>query len=197
MKTKELIKCTAKELFSKKGIKNITLREIANTLNKSYGNITYHFATKELLLEVLFTDMNTDLMLLQKNLPKELNLLEYFLELPEFSFDITIDYLFFYLDYVELKRNYPNFIKKVVEANVFRKIKWLQLLIELQKQEFLKEELSINDLEYIMELSTGIRMFYFQENDYEELDKAEFTKKVNQLLLPYLSLKGKKVYQNF
>ena len=80
---------------------------------------------------------------------------------------------------------------------MFRKIKWLQLLIELQKQEFLKEEISINDLEYIMELSTGIRMFYFQENDYEELDKAEFTKKVNQLLLPYLTLKGKKVYQDF
>jgi len=47
---------------------NITLREIAEKLNKSYGNITYHFATTEVLINDLFEDMNTELVVLQNKI---------------------------------------------------------------------------------------------------------------------------------
>ena len=40
MKTKQLIINKAIELFNAKGIKNVTLREIASAINKSYGNVT-------------------------------------------------------------------------------------------------------------------------------------------------------------
>lgn len=197
MKTNLAIKASAKRLFNQKGVKNVTLREVAEQIGKSYGNVTYHFPTKEKLITALYEDMNMELSNLQSISPSDDNLLTYFLSLPDYSYDITLCYLFFYKDYVELKRTYPQFINKVEQANSIRKSKWLELLLLVQKQGYLQKELTINDLEYIMELSTGIRLFYFQEKEWEEFDKDSFRLKVNRLLFPYLSQMGQRVFKKF
>lgn len=182
---KKQIKYQGRLLFNQRGVRNVTLRDIAADLKKSYGNITYHYPTKEILIEAIYEDMNNDLSGLQTTIPENKNLLEYFLMLPELSFDISLNYLFFFKDFVELKRAYPGFYKKVETGNNHRKEKWRQLLQLLQVQGYLKSELDITDLNYIMELSTGIRMMYFMEK--EEYEKAEYTRIVNRLLYPYLA----------
>ena len=197
MKTKELIKNIAIELFNVKGIKNVTLREIASEINKSYGNVTYHFSTKEELLVMLFDDYNESLLELQNSDMLIENILHYFLIVPDFSFDITVKYLFLFVDYTEIKRSYPKFISQVELKNIERKQKWKGLLIELQKQKFLKSELSESDIDFIMELSIGLRMYYFQETPLVSLNKSEFSFKVNRLLFPYLSNIGKEFYVDF
>lgn len=195
MKTKDKIKDTARELFNKKGVKHVPLRVVASAMEKSYGNITYHFSTKEKVLVALFNDLNAELVALQETLPQNVTLLEYFLILPSYSFDLTLKYLFFYVDYIELKRSFPSFLEKVTEANQLRKIKWMYLMKELQKQGYLEAELTAEDLEYIMQLSAGIRIFYFQERELEALNKKEYTTMVNKLLYPYLTKLGKEIYQ--
>lgn len=197
MKTKQLITNKAIELFNAKGIKNVTLREIALGINKSYGNVTYHFPTKEDLLELLFEDYNKSLIMLQNNNLDIKNMLHYFLIAPDFSFDITVKYLFFFVDYTEIKRAYPKLKIQVELKNDERKQKWKVLLMELQKQKFLKGKLKESDINFIMELSTGLRMFYFQETSVESMNKSNFSYKVNQLLLPYLSKKGREFYAEF
>jgi AcrR family transcriptional regulator len=197
MKTKQLIVNKAIELFNIKGTKNVTLREIASGINKSYGNVTYHFSTKEELLEMLFENYNKSLFMLQNNDMSIQNILHYFLIAPGFNFDITVKYLFFFVDYTEIKRAYPKFINQVEQKNKERKLKWKELLLELQRQNFLKSELSENDINFIMELSIGLRMYYFQETAIEFLNKSTFSFKVNQLLFPYLSKKGKEFYVDF
>lgn len=197
MKTKDSIKEKGRVLFNQFGVKNVTLREVAKQVGKSYGNITYHFATKEKLITELFIDMNMELSQLQTIYSFEDNLMKFFLMLPEYSFHITIKYLFFIKDYVELKRTYTDFFKTVKSLNEARQSQWLKLLIKLQKEGYLASELSVKDLEYIMELSVGIRMFYFQNNEWDEFDKDIYIEKVNQLLYPYLSAKGVKVYDEF
>jgi AcrR family transcriptional regulator len=197
MKTKQLIVNKAIELFNIKGTKNVTLREIASGINKSYGNVTYHFSTKEELLEMLFENYNKSLLMLQNNDMSIQNILHYFLIAPGFNFDITVKYLFFFVDYTEIKRAYPKFINQVEQKNKERKLKWKELLLELQRQNFLKSELSENDINFIMELSIGLRMYYFQEIAIEFLNKSTFSFKVNQLLFPYLSKKGKEFYVDF
>lgn len=197
MKTKDSIKEKGRVLFNQFGVKNVTLREVAKQVGKSYGNITYHFATKEKLITELFIDMNMELSQLQTIYSSEDNLMKFFLMLPEYSFHITIKYLFFSKDYVELKRTYADFFKTVKSLNEVRQSRWLELLIKLQKEGYLASELSVKDLEYIMELSVGIRMFYFQNNEWDEFDKGIYIEKVNQLLYPYLSAKGVEVYDEF
>ncbi|MEM1321941.1 MAG: TetR/AcrR family transcriptional regulator [Bacteroidota bacterium] len=197
MKTKDVIKERARLLFNQLGAKNVTLREVAKQLDKSYGNITYHFANKEQLITALFLDMNQKLAQLQTLYHQQENLLTFFLTLPAHSFNITLQYLFFSKDYVELKRAYPEFFQTVAALNTTRRAQWLKLLIQLQREGYLAAQLSVEDLEYIMDLSVGIRMFYFQSHEWNEFDEAVYLKQVNRLLYPYLSVEGKKVYQRF
>ncbi len=194
MKTKNLIKTKAIQLFNELGVVNVTLREVANHLDRSYGNITYHFPSKEDLLLAIFEDMNEELMSLSlATIPKN-DLLKYFLKLPEYSFDITLKYLFFNQDFLEIKRHYPSLFAKSQQLNKIRKDKWLSLLIELREDGFLKDSLENDDLEYIILISTSVRLFYFQSLDYKMYDKISFSNYVNRLLKPYLSKKGLEIY---
>ncbi len=168
---------------------NVTLREVAAELKRSYGNITYHYPGREELIVALFADMNEELKVLQQP-PEGLNLLRYFLQLPEMSYAITLKYLFFTVDYLELKRHYPEFYHQVNALNEARKVKWLALLQELQCQGFLNPDLSEEDLQYIMFLSASVRINYFQFLDPGIYSKLQYIITVNQLLKPYLTEKG-------
>lgn len=197
MNTKNIIKNKARLLFNQLGIRNVTLREVAHQLDRSYGNITYHYSTKEKLITDLYQDMHEELSHLAGLYQPSRSMLHFFLILPDYNFDITFKYLFFNKDYVELKRTYPSFFEVVELSNTERKFKWLYLLTQLQKEGYLSPSLLIVDLEYIMELSVGIRLFYFQSNEWDAFDKAIYIEKVNRLLLPYLSKKGLAVYVAF
>jgi hypothetical protein len=115
--------------------------------------------------------------------------------LPDYNFDITLEYIFFYKDFLELKRKYPEFYEKVEIKNQIRRNQWLQLLSVLQQNEYLKKELTSEDLNYIIELSISMRMFYFQNTDLKQIEKNTFNDKVNRLLLPYLSDHGLQIYK--
>jgi hypothetical protein len=123
--------------------------------------------------------------------------MEYFLKLPEYSFDISTKYLFFTKDFVEIKRHYPSLFLKAHHLNEERKIKWMFLLTQLKNDGFLNNQLEKEDLEYIMFLSTSIRTFYFQSVDFKEYNKIGFSRQINLLLKPYLSKKGLEVYHKF
>jgi hypothetical protein len=57
MKTKEKIISTAIEQFNKLGYNSLNLFELANILNISRGNLTYHFKDKESLLKAIVSEM--------------------------------------------------------------------------------------------------------------------------------------------
>ncbi len=195
MKTRDLIKEAGRELFNQKGVMNVTLREVADGLKKSYGNITYHFATKAVLIEALFEDMNRELSALQQ--PSfEVDLLRYFLRLPSDSYGITTKYLFFTVDQLYIKRNYPELFKHMDRTHKERGAKWLQLLMRLRDEGFLQQDLLLEDLQYIMLLSVSVRSTYFQMKEPSTYDEASFVAAVNQLLKPYLSKKGLQIYQS-
>lgn len=196
MKTKNLIKECGRELFNQHGLMNVTLRDIAINLKKSYGNITYHYATKEVLIFDLFEEMNDQLKQLSHG-NTESNLLQYFLKLPADSYEISHEYLFFTLDLLEIKRNYPVVFSKIDAQNNARKEKWFTLLLKLQKEGFLKSELTHEDIGYIMFLSTSVRTAYFQFTLQSAYAREQFVQLVNCLLKPYLTSKGLNVYHKY
>jgi AcrR family transcriptional regulator len=193
--TEEKIKSKGIDLFNQFGFCNVTLRQISQELGISYGNVTYHFSNKSKLLDSIYEDMNIKLTQIQSMLQPDEQLLKYFLKLPDYNFDITLEYIFFYKDFLELKRKYSEFYEKVEIKNQIRRNQWLQLLSALQQKEYLKKELTSEDLNYIIELSISMRMFYFQNTDLKQIEKNTFKDKVNRLLLPYLSDHGLQIYK--
>lgn len=175
---------------------NTTLRDVAKYLNKSYGNITYHFATKEEVVFNLLNEMNEELISLQKFDETE-NILLYLLNLPEYNYSISLKYLFFIIDYLEIKRNFPEIQKKIDSLNSQRKENWMIILLQIKEQGYFDESVTSIDLEYIIFLSYSVRVTYFQKVEPKDFEKSKFVLIVNKLLQPYLSRKGLNVFEKW
>jgi hypothetical protein len=196
MNTKNKILEASRLLFNEKGVMNITLRDIAKYLNKSYGNITYHFSNKEELILELMVEMNIELISLQEYTDQE-NLLVYILNLPIYNYSISMKYVFFSLDNLELKRNYTSLYKEIEKLNNMRRIKWMKILLKLKELKYFNEKISSNDIEYIMFLSYSVRLSYFQTQETKSYSFKSYTILVNNLLKPYLSRKGLNIYEDW
>ena len=196
MNIKKQILEASRLLFNEKGVMNTTLRDVAKSMNKSYGNITYHFQTKEDVLFSLLDEMNKELIALQEIKESE-NLLLYFFNLPNSNYSISLEYLFFILDHLELKINYPALFKKINVLNDNRKGIWMKILLQLKELKYFDEKVTNNDLQYIMFLSYSLRVTYFQTIELKSYNKSKYTLIVTNLLKPYLSKKGYLIYENW
>lgn len=201
MNTKDDIKQKSLELFNQKGFSEVTLRDIASALGKSYGNITYHFPTKENLLNTLYFDMVDELQSVSIAFKTDESLFTKILSAPKYTFDISFKYLFLFKDYNHILRTYPNIAAVVMKSNEARKQAMLQTLVALQMQEILRKDLQEKDLQYIMELSSAMRTYFFlQINDTEANNpelQATYVSYVNLLLYPYLTEKGQKLWNDY
>lgn len=199
MKTKDKIIHTARELFNKKGFKNVTLREVAKELSISYGNVTYHFKTKNLLILHLYEEMLFETSEIIKTFDYS-NLLKGILEVPKFTFKISSKYLFFYVDFVEIKRSFTEISLKLEQDNAHRKKGYLKILQQLQIQGLLRKEFTDTDLDYLMDLSGAMRTFFFINLDSKNFSDTDLETKyviyLNSLVLPYLTEKGIKEYNS-
>lgn len=196
MKTKTLIKEKGRELFNRQGVMFVTLRDVAEAVGRSYGNITYHYPNKEKLVTALYHDMVEELQKSASRMMEGPPQLEEVLKAPSKTFDVSLRYLFLNKDYVDIMRNYPKLEEEVRASNRQRKQAYLQLLQFLREAGMLRAELEEEDLDYLMELSGAMRTFFFMQANPDEPDlKTAYVRYVNRLLYPYLSDKGRKVYQ--
>ena len=193
MNKRECIKNQCRLLFNEQGIRNITLRDVAKSLQISYGNVTYHYPTKLHVLKELYHDMVVELTARQRP-SDDKELLEYILSLPSISYLIELKYLFFSIDYTEIKRNYTALYEEIANATEVRKTKWLIILKKLNSLGVFKRELNDKELYYIMFLSGSIRTAYFQAFPFEAYDEKQYCEMVNMLLKPYLSKSSLTIY---
>lgn len=201
MKTKDLIKERARILFNKHGVTNITLRHIAQAIDKSYGNVTYHYKNKLTLIMDLYLAMNHEIEKLQLEFSSH-DLLKSVLEAPRFTFSVSLKYAFFLTDYMELKRNFSPVAEQLQKDNLTRKSFYLNILKQLQLQQQLREDLGDNDLDYLMDLSGMVRTYFFislapEDSRLEQLEEDRYVTMVNQLLYPYLSAEGIEQFRNW
>jgi len=61
VQTKENILRAARRLFNQQGVSGTTMRNIAGAVGISQGNLTYHFARKEHLIEALYQELVANL----------------------------------------------------------------------------------------------------------------------------------------
>ena len=200
MKTKNKIKVKATELFNSKGFKNVTLREVAKELGISYGNVTYHYKTKKDVIVSLYEDMLVETKDILQTFDQS-NLFKGILEAPKLTFQISMKYLFFYVDFVEVKRSYTELAIQIEKDNEERKFGYLFLLQQLQKEGILREELTRSDLDYLMNLSGAMRTFFFinlDPDNFNDVDlETNYVRYVNQLVYPYLTQKGIEKYKEY
>lgn len=199
MKTKDVIKDKGRELFNQQGVRNVTLRRIGEELKRSYGNITYHFPNKSSLVSTLYADMVQELALVSTELfGSGADLFSKILEAPAHTFEVSFRYLFLFKDYVEIMRSFPEVAQQVKQSNAERKAVFLTLLRALIAQGWLRDDLTDDDLYYLMELSGAMRTQFMMdledEKPLEEL-KSAYSNYTNRLLIPYLTKAGREEFE--
>ena len=108
--TRQNIIQTAIRLFNKKGVVNIRIRDIADELDISAGNVTYHYNTKQDLMDSVYRYMIKTL--------EEMAVGNQLMNPTKDHLDVARGYLehiaqfrFFYQDTLEIIRSYPELAK--------------------------------------------------------------------------------------
>ena len=118
--TREKIIKASVELFNQRGISPVTLRDIADKVGISSGNLAYHFKNKDYIIEEIFRLMEVER---QKRLSEVQ-------QTPSFEnadrqtlalLNISLKYRFFFLDTADILRAHPKIgvlYRRQVEDNI-------------------------------------------------------------------------------
>ena len=116
--TKEKILTSAIALFNTRGLTSVTMKQIADDLKMSPGNLTYHYKTKALLLEEIYQRMDAE----SKDyiLPGGYLTLHHFETMMMNYYEMGLRYRFFFQDVVHMVREYPQVGKMYEASNLSR-----------------------------------------------------------------------------
>ena len=107
MKTREKILLQALDLFNQKGVDQVSVLEISQTMGISYGNLTYHFNKKDDLVHALYMQMQHELDVAINHLVQRIFEETYYLKLVNELLQVTWKYRFLYLSINSLMNQYP------------------------------------------------------------------------------------------
>jgi len=109
-KTRQNIIQSAIQLFNERGVVNVRIKEIADKLEISNGNLTYHYKTKQELMHSVYRYMIKTL--------EEMSIGNQLMNPTRKALDVVRGYLkyiikfrFFYQDTLEIIRAYPELAK--------------------------------------------------------------------------------------
>ena len=107
MKTREKILLQALDLFNQKGVDQVSVLEISQTMGISYGNLTYLFKKKDDLVQALYVQMQHELDAAINHLVQRIFEETYYLTLVNELLQVTWKYRFLYLSINSLMNQYP------------------------------------------------------------------------------------------
>lgn len=190
---KEKIIQKAIELFNQKGFFDVSLRDIAGALDIRIGSLTYHFKTKEDLMNSIYRymiktidEMSISDRLFQKK-GEEANVAKVY-------FEYMNKFRFFFQDTLDIVRAYPEIGKKYQqqikeEINIVKNMLYMQV----GKGSFKPEPIA-GIYETLAEMIWQTLHFWFVReallgNTNESIDKI--LEKILHIVYPYLSEKRK------
>lgn len=186
--TKERILKTAISLFNEKGFEAVSMRDIADALDISPGNLTYHYKKKlDILDEIIYQLRNEHE---EMKYHAEMSLAEFHQKLSQIALQQK-KYVFFYRNIVELRNNYTN--------------------VDLLQDDYKKEFLNLLRSTFVHFQSCGLMKLDYFKNNYADLAYAVLTiatfgtqidynydlkKAIWAVLLPNLTDEGRAQYRN-
>ena len=200
--TKAKIIDSALRLFNEKGFVNVKMRDIANALEISPGNLTYHFPKKEDILEAIhdaIVEERNALLQGVQLIPSIVNIHQQLIPLME-SFS---RYRFFYTDILEIIRAYPE-IAVHHRAHIDKNITYIKAILDYSvgsgnmKPEIVTGQHQMLAHTVWMVLSFWMTQQLIREDEGDFYDEAR--KAMWNLVLPLLTEKGRanfnKIYEN-
>ncbi len=197
MSKKAHILTEAITLFNEKGISTVTMRQIAESLSISPGNLTYHYKTKEELVQVIYKqlhDESSDYMSSDGYVT-----LHDFETILEKFYNLRKRYSFFFSDITYINRQFPVVAEMYKIANIERFKQSRRLVDYYIATERMIPENEFTNYDKIVHSIWMINTFWptqgqiMNSEDY----KVNQTTPIDitwQLIFPFLTVKGKEEY---
>ncbi|WBU89057.1 TetR/AcrR family transcriptional regulator [Cellulophaga omnivescoria] len=196
---KNKIKSKAITLFNAHGIANVSMKQVADSLKMSAGNLGYHYKNKAALLAVIYADMYEET--LDYILPENTYITLFHFEEMMLKFDdLQKRYCFFFNDLVHIIKTYPAIAKEYEASNLVRFKDARKLINYYIETERLVPE---NDfVDYNKTIYTIWMTSTFWQSQKLAIHTASYTtnkcgaiEMLWSILLPYLTAKGLEEYQ--
>ncbi|MBL7898913.1 MAG: TetR family transcriptional regulator [Crocinitomicaceae bacterium] len=201
-KTKREILDTALRLFNERGFSEISLRAIAEEMNISPGNLTYHFKKREDIADALYYEFVDAVDKKFKALdPADISLKTVF-DLILILTESRLKYRFLMRDFISLIADNPGIKKHYVKVIRLRKDQSLSLFKVLISQKIIRPEELENEYEYLYERIQILGNFWIasctmQGEKLSQKVVSRNFKMIIQVIYPYLTAKGKKEWDNY
>ncbi|MBK6952770.1 MAG: TetR family transcriptional regulator [Crocinitomicaceae bacterium] len=191
---------TALNLFNEKGLAQVSLRTIAESMRISPGNLTYHFKKREEIVEALYYEFVAEV----EERFEEMNLSEIKLNLV---FDLILmltetrlKYRFLMRDFTTLIAENPSIKKHYVAVIKKRKSQSMGIFDHLIEQKILRPAELENEYEHLYERIQILGNFWItsalmQGNKMTNATVERNFEMVVQIMYPYLTNKGKREWE--
>lgn len=188
----KIILCSIK-LFNEHGMVNVRLQQIADQAEISLGNLTYHFYSKEAIM-IGIVDQLINIFSPLTDKDKEFpGLMDFDTQLARY-YHILMKYSFFFVDLLEIKRNYPKLYqkRKLITDQILRQIHhWLK---QNEKNEMIIEEPRRDHYRMITHAIWMIITFYLTKPiDHGSPEDSErvFKEMIWTQILPHFTTAGR------
>lgn len=199
--TKSKILETSLRLFNEHGYESITVRDIAKEMNISHGNLCYHFANTDVIIEHLYDNLliEIDEKLLAPSFLNQVNLEALYLMIKHI-FEKLYKYKFLMQDFVSIVRK--NVILKQKHRDlVSRRRTFFEIGLEICRYEgLLRDELIAQQFPFYFDQMFIISDYWlasaeilYEGNEETKLDY--YAKLAFCMIVPYLSEKGLEEYK--
>jgi len=187
----------ALELFNKKGIDQVTTRDIAKEINISLGNLTYYFPTKNDIVLALVQEAGKaiDDALTQNGANPKQSILSLYYSQVEIIFTTHLKYRFLFGRWGEIISSSPGVQNFAQQFLKIRFDSWKNLHEQLVKEKFARPTLAEDSYAHSYVINI-LALFWHQEflmyfpelNDQQKVEKALAI--FFQSYKPYLTKKG-------
>ena len=197
--TKHKILIKSLKLFNATGISNVSLRNIADEVGISVGNLQYHFKKREDIIEALYFQLVGEIDNVFVISTDEL--LKSFLNISIEIYKILYEYNFFLLDFVTITRRNQKIKSHYSELSKRREIESLKVIDVLIKNGLFREELLKNEYRSLFKRIEVISNFWFssiliQDDVLSKESIQEYSILISQSVYPYLTDAAKNQYLN-
>lgn len=198
MNTKQKILKKALELFNSDGVKEVTLRRIASSLEISQGNLNYHFKTKNNIISALYFELVSKLDTEMSKILVEQPIISFLYESSLVSMNIMYHYRFITKDLYKVLQADEKLKRHYMELQKLRKSQYDYLFQKMVHEELLREEELHEEYSRLYQ-----RMNILGDNWVYAADLASSSHQSNvkyyhallfEVIYPYLTEKGKKQF---
>lgn len=140
MSTKDRILHKALVLFNELGSDDVSLRAIARELEISVGNLAYHFANTDKIIEALYYQLVEEMDKPIQEIEEQEAEFSLMLRLSRKNFEIMFRYRFILLDFTRITRRIPGIQQHFISLIEARKHQFRYLLDQLVRRGVLQQE---------------------------------------------------------